>query len=162
MLGFRKEWLAELDRRLAEAKLPRTKVFLKQLDRRGIIEAIRGPSRPGRLQRQYRLAIEDGLPEVIADNLLADAGSALAPTLEVFLTKMWERARQANPDQPRFDRALYESLKAEGYLLKDVLDEGLKAIGRWNPAVEQSGLALDVLVYHTTDLGTAAQRPARN
>ena len=157
VLGFRKEWLAELDRRLAEAKLPRTPVFLKPLDRRGIIEAIRGPARPGRLQRQYRLAVEDGLPEVIADNLLADAGSALAPTLQVLLTKMWERARQANPDQPRFDRALYESLKAEGYLLKDVLDEGLKAVGRWNPAVEESGLALDVLVYHTTDLGTAAQ-----
>ena len=158
VLGFRKEWLAELDRRLAEAKLPRSKVFLKQLDRRGIIEAIYGPARPGRLQRQYRLAIEDGLPEVIADNLLADAGSALAPTLQVLLTKMWERARQANPDQPRFDRALYESLKAEGYLLKDVLDEGLKAIGHWNPAVEESGLALDVLAYHTTDLGTASQR----
>jgi len=157
VLGFRKEWLAELDRRLAEAKLPRTKVFLKQLDRRGIIEAIRGPARSGRLQRQYRLAIEDGLPEVIADNLLADAGSALAPTLEVLLTKMWERARQANPDQLRFDRSLYESLKAEGYLLKDVLDEGLKAIGRWNVVVEESGLALDVLVYHTTDLGTASQ-----
>ena len=158
VLGFRKEWLAELDRRLAEAKLPRTPVFLKPLDRRGIIEAIRGPARPGRLQRQYRLAIEDGLPEVIADNLLADAGSALAPTLQVLLTKMWERARQANPDQPRFDRALYESLKSEGYLLKDVLDEGLKAIGRWKPDVESSGLVLDLLAYHTTDLGTAAQR----
>jgi len=157
VLGFRKEWLAELDRRLAEAKLPRTPVFLKPLDRRGIIGAIRGPARPGRLQRQYRLAIEDGLPEVIADNLLADAGSALSSTLQVLLTKMWERARQTNPDQPRFDRVLYESLKAEGYLLKDVLDEGLKAIGRWKPAVEDSGLALDVLVYHTTDLGTAAQ-----
>ena len=34
---------------------PGRKVFLKQLDRRGIIEAIRGPARPGRLQRQYRL-----------------------------------------------------------------------------------------------------------
>ena len=157
VLGFRKEWLAELDRRFAEAKLPRAKVFLKPLDRRGIIEAIRGPARPGRLERQYRLAIEDGLPEVIADNLLADAGSAVAPTLEVFLTRMWERARQADPDRPRFDRPLYESLKAEGYLLKDVLDEGLKAIHRWDPAVEESGLALDVLVYHTTDLGTAAQ-----
>ena len=158
VLGFRKEWLAELDRRLAEAKLPRTKVFLKQLDRRGIIEAIRGPARPGRLQRQYRLAIEEGLPEVIADNLLADAGSALAPTLQVLLTKMWERARQANPDQPRFDRDLYESLKSEGYLLKDVLDVGLKAIGRWNPVAEESGLALDVLLYHTTELGTSSQR----
>ena len=158
VLGFRKEWLAKLDRRLAEAKLPRTSVFLKPLDRRGIIGAIRGPARPGRLQRQYRLAIEDGLPEVIAEDLLADAGSALAPTLQVLLTKMWERARQANPDQPRFDRALYESLKAEGYLLENVLDAGLKAIGRWNPVVGKSGLALDVLAYHTTELGTAAQR----
>ncbi len=157
VLGFRKEWLAELDRRLAEAKLPRTPVFLKPLDRRGIIGAIRGPARPGRLQRQYRLAIEDGLPEVIAEDLLADAGSALSSTLQVLLTKMWECARQANPDQPRFDRVLYESLKAEGYLLKDVLDEGLRSIGRWRRAVEDSGLALDVLVYHTTDLGTAAQ-----
>ncbi len=73
-------------------------MFFKPLDRRGIIEAIRGPSRPGRLERQYRLAIEDGLPEVIADNLLANAGSALAPTLQVLLTKLWERVRQANPD----------------------------------------------------------------
>ncbi len=158
VLGFRKEWLAELDRRLAEAKLPRTPVFLKQLDRRGIIEAIRGPARPGRLQRHYRLIVEDGLPEIIADNLLADAGSALAPTLQVLLTKMWERARQANADQPRFDRALYESLKADGYLLEDVLGEGLQAIGHWNPEVESSGLALDVLAFHTTDLGTAGQR----
>jgi WD40 repeat protein len=157
VLGFRKEWLAEIDRRLVEAKLPRTKVFLKPLDRRGIIEAIRGPASPGRLRRQYRLGVEAGLPEVIADNLLTDAGSALAPTLQVLLTKMWERARQASPDEPRFDRGLYESLKAEGYLLKDVLDEGLRAIGEWDPTVEESGLALDVLAYHTTDLGTAAQ-----
>jgi WD40 repeat protein len=156
ILAFRKEWLAELDRRLAEAKLPRTKVFLKQLDRRGIIEAIRGPARLGRLQRQYRLAVEDGLAEVIADNLLADAGSALAPTLQVLLTKMWERARQANPDRPHFDRTLYESLKAEGYLLEDVLAEGLQAIRHWNANVEASGLALDQLAFHTTDLGTAA------
>ena len=53
---------------------------------------------------------------------------------------MWERARESNPDQPHFDRALYDPLKAEGYLLKDVLDEGLRAIGDWNPAVAESGL----------------------
>ncbi len=157
VLGFRKEWLAEIERRLAEAKIAYVKVFLQPLDRRGIIEAILGPARLGRLQLQYRLAIESGLPEVIADNLLADAGSALAPTLQVLLSKMWERAGRSNPDEPRFSRDLYESLKKEGYLLKDVLDEGLKAIGRWNPTIEASGLALDVLVYHTTDLGTAAR-----
>ena len=131
LLGFRKEWLAELDRRLAEAKLPRTRVFLKPLDFRGIVEAIRGPARTDRLKRQYRLTIEDGLPEIIANNLLADAGSAVAPTLQVLLTKMWERARQLDPHEPRFDRALYQALTAEGYMLKDVLDDGLKAIALW-------------------------------
>jgi hypothetical protein len=156
VLGFRKEWLAELERRLEAAKLRWAPGPPEPLDRRGIIEAIRGPAQEGRLQPQYRLVIEDGVPEVIADDLLADAGSALAPTLQVLLTKMWERARQANADGPRFDRALYESLKAQGYLLKDVLDEGLKAIGKWNPAVEESGLALDALAFHTTDLGTTA------
>ncbi len=158
VLGFRKEWLAEIERRLTESNLQANKVFMKQLDRRAIIEAIRGPARPGRLQRQYRLAIEEGLPEVIADDLLVDAGSALAPTLQVLLTKMWERARQSNPDQPRFDRAIYESLKSQGYLLKDLLDEGFQGIRAWNPSVEESGLALDVLAYHTTDLGTASAR----
>ena len=75
-------------------------MLLKPLDRRGIIEAIRGPARPGRLSDAVSLAIEDGLPEVIAEDLLADAGSALAPTLQVLLTNMWKRARQANPGGP--------------------------------------------------------------
>jgi len=158
VLGFRKEWLAEIDRRLIDANLDQNPVFLKPLDRRGIVEAIRGPARSDRLQRKYRLAIDDGLPEVIADDLLADAGSALAPALQVLLTKMWERARHANLDQPRFDRALYESLKKEGLLLRDVLNGGLTAVRGWNAGVEESGLALDVLTYHTTDLGTASQR----
>ena len=112
VLGFRKEWLAEIDRRLAEAKRPLRKVFLKQLDRRRDHRGDPRPRRAGRLQRQYHLAIEDGLPEVIADNLLADAGSALAPTLQVLLSKMWERAGRSNPDQPRFDRASLRVVEA--------------------------------------------------
>ena len=132
---------------------------IKPLDRRGIIEAIRGPARPGRLFDAYRLEVEEDLPEVIADDLLADAGSALAPTLQVLLTNMWKRAREANPGGPRFDRPLYESMKSRGYLLRDVLDDGLKAIEAWRPEVAESGLPLDLLAFHTTDLATAAQHP---
>ncbi len=68
---------------------------------------------------------------------------------------MWERVKDA--DAPVFDRKLYETLKAGGYLLKDVLEEGLQEVGRWNAEVLSSGLALDVLAFHATDLGTAAQ-----
>ena len=159
ILGFRKEWFAEIDRRLAEAKLPRANMPITPLDRRGIIEAIRGPARPGRLFDAYRLEVEEDLPEVIADDLLTDAGSALAPTLQVLLTNMWKRAREANPGGPRFDRPLYESMKSRGYLLRDVLDDGLKAIEAWRPEVAESGLPLDLLAFHTTDLATAAQHP---
>ena len=81
VLGFRKEWLAEIDRRLEEANLPRNQMFLEQLDRRGIIEAIRGPRAPGRLQKKYNLKISEkdspAVPEVIADNLLARMAARL-------------------------------------------------------------------------------------
>ena len=69
ILGFRMEWLAVIERRLTEARLPRAKMFLEPLDRRGMVEAVRGPGRvtapPGqevarpvisrRLEVQYRL-----------------------------------------------------------------------------------------------------------
>ena len=58
----------------------------------------------------------------------------------------------------RFDRDLYKRLRDEGYLLRDVLEEGLKAVRLWREDVESSGLALDVLVYHVTEFDTAAQR----
>jgi len=53
ILSFRKEWLADIERPLDEARLQRARVgvFLRPLDRRGIIEAVRGPGRlfgPGR------------------------------------------------------------------------------------------------------------------
>src|SRR5271166_4732038 len=58
----------------------------------------------------------------------------------------------------RFDRDLYRRLRDEGYLLRDVLEEGLKAVRLWREDVEVSGLALDALVYHVTEFDTAAHR----
>ena len=97
----------------------------------------------------------DGLAPTIAEDLVIDAGSALAPTLQVLLTNMW---KGAGGKGGRFDQALYRRLRDEGYLLRDVLEEGLKAVRQWHEDVESSGLALDVLVYHVTEFDTAAQR----
>ena len=64
--------MAEIETRMIEQGLPRSRVFLEPLDRLGILEAIRGPASSERLVRQFGLTVEDGLAEVIADDLLVD------------------------------------------------------------------------------------------
>ena len=155
ILGFRKEWLQEFERPHDEVGLGYERMLLGPLDRAGIVEAIEGPTRDPDLQRHYRLTVEPGLANAIATYLEADSGSALAPTLQVLLTKLWQRA--GGPGGT-FTRALYDRLYDEGILLQDVLDNGLKALKDWNSDAVESGLALDVLAYHTTDQATAETR----
>jgi len=157
ILSFRKEWLPEIDKRLEERELPRERLFLEGLDRRGVIAAVNGVKRDERLRIHYGLDIDDGLAEEIADDLRADPQSPIAPTLQILLTKLWSEAKRLNDDQPHFTRNLYLGLKREGILLKDFLDQQLTALEQWRPTVVQSGLALDLLAFHTTPRGTAAQ-----
>ncbi len=157
ILSFRKEWLPELEARLAEQRLPRGRLFLESLDRRGIIAAVEGPARSERLRAAFGIQIEDGLSGEIADDLLADRESPVAPTLQILLTKLWDEARRRDFDHPRFSRDLYLQLSHEGILLKDFLNQQLAALEQWRPEVVQSGLALDLLAAHTTARGTADQ-----
>jgi hypothetical protein len=154
-LGFRKEWLQEFERAHDEVELSYERMLLAALDRGGIIEAIEGPVRDPDLRRHYGLTIDPGLAGRIAGEIEHDAGSALAPTLQVLLTKLWESARGKGAS---FTGALYDRLKDRGFLLKDVLDEGLKALAAWRPELVDSGFALDLLEHHTTSMDTAATR----
>jgi hypothetical protein len=158
ILGFRKEWLAETEKPLLDRKLPFSGVLLERLNKKGIIEAISGIARSERLQRHYRLTVKPGLPDIIADDLLEDRESAIAPTLQILLTKMWEKAKERDYEHPVFDLDLYQTLKKKGILLQDFLDQQLVALEKWNSEVVNSGLALDVLAFHTTPLGTAEER----
>ncbi len=160
ILVFRKEWLPEVEQRLKDAKLARAKVFLDRLSRDGIIEAITGTARSSRLQTHYGLTVEEGLAEIIADNLLEDPGSPIAPTLQILLTKMWAEAKRVDQGRPVFGRNLYQGLKSKGILLKDFLDQQIAKLRDAQPEVVNSGLAIDVLAFHTTPLGTAEQRKA--
>nr|WP_246113110.1 hypothetical protein [Allorhodopirellula solitaria] len=157
VLGFRKEWLAELESQLVEFELPRTKVFLEPLDRRGIIEVVQGPSSSKRMRERYGLTIEDGLAEIIADDLLEDRVSAIAPTLQILLTKLWNKAIDANYEQPKFNQDLYQQLKRDGILLRDFLNQQITAFRERYPDAVDSGLLLDIIALHTTPLGTAGQ-----
>ncbi len=155
VLAFRKEWLSELQQALAQRELPRSPIVLEPLAQSGLIEAIKGPIRTERLQQHYGLTIEDGLPESIADTLLADPDAPLAPTLQVLLDRLWDAAKQSDSAKPDFNSALYQGLKREGLLLGDYLDQQLAAIEEKHPEAVQSGLVLDLLAYHTTARGTA-------
>ncbi len=158
VLAFRKEWLADIEARLVEATLPRSKSYLERLDREGILEIVAGPTRSDRLRRHFRLTVDPGLPETIADDLLADREAALAPTLAVLLAKMWDKARTRNAEAPAFTVDLYLELRRAGLLLDDFLDEQLRSLRDWNAPAADAGLDLDLLTLHTTSLGTAEAR----
>jgi len=157
VLGFRKEWLAELETHLVNHEIPRSKVFLQPLDRRGVIEVVRGPTESRRLRDHYGLTVEDDLPEIIADDLIEDRDSAVAPTLQILLTKLWAKAKEENYERPKFTQELYQTLKRDGILLRDFLNQQIAAFREQHPEVVDSGLLIDILAMHTTALGTAGQ-----
>ena len=157
ILGFRKEWLAEIEKRLAEHALWHASVFLQRLDKAGIVEAVVGPTRNPRLHAQYRLTVENDLAEEIADSLLSDLNSAVAPTLQILLAKLWDRATDRDHDRPCFDQELYHELRNEGIYLGNFLDQQLGTLRVQQREMVDSGLALDVLAYHTTPHMTAEQ-----
>jgi hypothetical protein len=160
LLSFRKEWLSEIEQELKARCLPRAKIFLDRLDRQGIIEAVTGVARSERLSRHYGLTVESGVAELIADDLLDDRGSPIAPTLQILLTKMWDEAIRQNRSRPNFDRNLYDTLRSRGILLQDFLDQQMATLRTTQAEAVDSGLALDLLAFHTTSLGTAEQRTA--
>ena len=157
VVSFRKEWLAEIESLFGNHRIARSKFHLKPLNRQGIVEAVEGPWRVPKLAQHFGLKLDSGLGETIAEDLLSDNESALAPTLQILLTKMWERAVAKDREHPYFSLADYQSLKREGILLRDFLQQQLAQLKTTcEPSVE-SGLALDILAAHTTPLGTADQ-----
>lgn len=154
VLGFRKEWLAELESQMTAHELPRAKVSLEPLSHTGIIEVVNGPTRTARLRERYGLTVDDGVAEAIARDMLKDRGSAVSTTLQIVLSEMWSRAQAVNPESPRFTQADYDVLEHSGVLSK-FFDQQLKEFESRSKPAADSGLLLDVLALHTTDLSSA-------
>ena len=159
VLGFRKEWLAEVLQLLDAEKLQRARVEVAHLDHDGIEEAVLGPASSDRLQRHYGLEIDPELPVRIAGDLIEQRAATIAPILQILLTQMWMQAR-AGSASPRFTLDLYEGMKRRGLLLDDFLEEQLRRLRERRPEAVDSGLVLDLLFFHTTPLGTAETRSA--
>lgn len=159
IFGFRKEWLPDIRKQLEARRLDSGEFFLDSLERAGVMDAVRGPTMHPRLQEKYQLSVAPDVPQRIADDLLADAGAAVAPTLQILLAEMWKAVETKKPKNRVFTADLYSSRKRAGILLGDFLDQQLRHLQAEQAEAVDSGLALDMLHYHTTPFGTAQTRP---
>ncbi|MCO6491840.1 MAG: CHAT domain-containing protein [Phaeodactylibacter sp.] len=160
LLSYRKEYDPEIEKACRTVRLPKEKVFLERLDRKGILEIAGGLASNQYVQNKYRLEIEKGLPVLVADDLMEDRNSPIAPVLQIILTKLWQQ--QEEHDKRTFRVDDYQKLKKEGIMLYDFFHQQMAKIRDWEGEIQQqvesSGLALDMLHYHTTVLGTAESR----
>jgi len=160
VLSYRQEYHAELDKAMSDFNIYREENPLFRLDKKGIMEVVGGISSTLQLRNKYNVGVEPELPALIADDLLEDRHSPIAPVLQIILTKLWQK--QSGEPLKAFRQDDYQLLKREGILLQDFFDQQMAAIRAWeqeiHAQVESSGLALDILNFHVTSLVTAGSR----
>ena len=159
MLSFRKEWLSNVEDEFGKEWSP-LKISARPLRRSEIVQAVVGPTTNGpmhatRLRTHYKLFVENELPERIAEFLLSDSDSPVAPMLQIILNRMWEAVR--NQDPRRFTLQTFQSLNIRGDVVGDFLRRQLRNIEESLPSGDKPGLLLDLLEYHTSPLTTASE-----
>ncbi|MEL6250694.1 MAG: CHAT domain-containing protein [Bacteroidota bacterium] len=156
ILSYRKEYHAEIEKACKGLQIPREQVYLPALARKDIMEVVSGLSSTERLKRKYRLEVDELLPTIIADDLLVDSHSSIAPVLQILLTKMWDLTEAK--EKRHFSVENYNRLLKEGILLDDFFEQQTQKIRLLHPDAESSGLIIDLLNHHTTDFSTAKSR----
>ena len=157
ILGYRKEYHPDISELMEIHDLAFEDIFIQKLNKQSIIEAITGLTQEDLLSKKYKLSLEKDLAVIIADDLEEDRHSAIAPVLQILLTKMWEVATRVNKQSPYFSIELYQQMKRQGILLSDFLIQKLDEISQWNREAVDSGLVLDILMFHTTSKSTGSQ-----
>jgi hypothetical protein len=152
LLGVRKERLAEITKHLREQHLGYEVLALDPLDYWRIVKAI------SVAESYYDLELDQGILSNIADDLLSDSDSSIAPVLQIILAQMWEEVRNEPPERRVFTRQLYWQAKDKA--LKKFFDEQLAKLKNEHKEEVETGLALDLLVSHMTPDGALWPRDA--
>ncbi len=97
------------------------------------------------------LSIEWQLPETIAESLLKNEASHIAPLLQIQMKKLYEAAKDRNAASPYISKTLWKKLWKK--TLDKLLEEQLDSLSK--PEWTQTGLSLDVLYSFTTEQATA-------
>ncbi|MCG2612724.1 CHAT domain-containing protein [Terrimonas sp. NA20] len=155
LLAYRKEFHAEIENGVVAAKLPFSSYFLQALKRSNIKEIVNGSNLSVTSRNQYKIEIEQGLDEQIASDLSADVDSPVAPVLQILLSNLWVKTIPVENARV-FTKETYYKLKQDGFALKDFFNRKVKEIEDIEKESVGSGLLLDLLHFHTTELGTSA------
>ena len=158
ILSYRKEFHPEIDEKFKQAQIPRSRLFLQHLKQKDITEVVTGLSKTVRTRQQYHLEVESDLPIIIADDLLEDKESPIAPVLQILLTKMWQMTDEDGGDKRTFTVEKYQQLRQEGILMDDFYEQQMEKLKDWKPLVVESGFALDVMMFHASGMMTADVR----
>lgn len=153
VLSFRKDYLAEVRGALDRAGLTAwSTLYLRPLDRAAVVEVVEGLARDPALRAFYQVELEPGLADRVAAELTANRPAAVAPVLQIVLTRMWET--DATPPV-RFDARRYTDALRSGAGLGQIFADQLAAAEARAGGVAADGLLLDLLEAHTTAQGTA-------
>jgi WD40 repeat protein len=161
ILGYRKEYHPDIDEKFKNYELDRTPLFTKPLGREDIMDVVTGLTYTDNLRDKYNIEVEEKLPIIIADDLLEDKNTPVAPVLQIILTKMWDTEKKNNSPVREFKVNQYQELRKKMQFLEDFFRQQLEKLRNWKMNVVDKGLALDVLKYHTTEGGTACARNIR-
>lgn len=156
ILSFRKEWTDDVERAIEPFALPYVRQYVAALDRTGILQTMVGLRRTARLRDHFKVDIPKDLPGHVADELLRDQESSVAPMLQILLTRMWEKAKKAaRADRVVFSVELFDELRKKELRLEDFVQRQIEALPAEHRPHVQSGLLWDLLEAHTTPLGTS-------
>jgi len=154
MLSYRKEFHPEIREILRVQELPRTGIFLEHLTKKEIIEIIEAKTLLPDLKQRYNICLDADLSTKIADDLVADKNSPVAAVLQIILTRLWEKnaENRQNGQETIFSVALYRDLKRKGLAMSEFFERQLVIVEKTFPKAVQSGLVLDILKHHTTEM----------
>lgn len=152
LLGFRSEYLPKVEKLCWDISCGKAEKEILPLTWEGIVQAVTGVWKDETLNSSYKLDIEEGLPEKIADHLsLHQNRDYVAPILQNRLERLWEKAFRGAGKEVKLTKGLYKELgdTSEKELLNSRLAK-MEVKGTWD---EEK--AIEVLNAFVIDLPSA-------
>ena len=159
ILGYREEFNAKILARVKDYELARSTVFLEHLNEADIREVFQGLQR-GKVGEYYGITVDEQLPPRIAGHLLRRL-SAVAPVLQLLLTKLWKKTYDEKTDSAAFTVEAYNEIQSKREEMEEYFLTQMQKVREWNREVVETGLVLDILHHHVSDLGTSRRRHIR-